>query len=242
KRIVGGREAKEGEFPFVAHLSYTRDKRPLQCVGTIIHPEVIVVPAFCLVHPNTLQVINHDELLVGYGSTERSKLRHARVVKVAVDPQFKRKEMANDIALLQVEPLDFSLPSVDRIPVYSGSVKENEQLDVMGWGVDKEVGGEWSEKLLTTGVRIGDPERCRRSRNYNGVEGRVLCTDNKLYPGHDLCDGEFGASLVAKVNGHYQLVGIYSYHVDLSPEGYDRCAKNSSLAFYTHVYSYLDFI
>ncbi|KAJ1964541.1 hypothetical protein GGI12_001352 [Dipsacomyces acuminosporus] len=242
KRIIGGREAKEGEFPFVAHLSYARDKRPLQCVGTIIHNKVIVVPAYCVVHPDTLKMIHHDELLIGYGSTERSKLRHVRVIKIAVDPQYSPRQMRNDIALLQVEPLDFKLPGVDRIPIYSGTVKEKQQMDVMGWGVDTPAGGQWSEKLLTTSVRIGSQKRCQKSRNYNGVEGRVLCTDNQLYPGHDLCDGEFGASLVAKVDGHYQLVGMYSYHIDLSPQGYDRCAKNSSLAYYTHMAGYLDFI
>ncbi|KAJ1826391.1 hypothetical protein LPJ56_002197 [Coemansia sp. RSA 2599] len=115
-------------------------------------------------------------------------------------------------------------------------------LDVMGWGNNKEVDGEWTERLMTTGVVIGSPDVCAQSRNYNGIEGRVLCTDNKAYPGHDLCDGEFGASLVVKVDGAYQLVGTYSYHTDSSQEGYNRCAKNTSLAFYTHVYSYLGFI
>ncbi|KAJ2293294.1 hypothetical protein IW139_004361, partial [Coemansia sp. RSA 353] len=103
-------------------------------------------------------------------------------------------------------------------------------------------GGEWTERLRTTSVVISDSDQCRRSRNYNGVEGRVLCTENKLNPGHDLCDGEFGASLIAKVDGQFQLFGTYSYHIDLSPEGYNQCAKDSSLAFYTHIYSYIGYI
>ncbi|KAJ1860119.1 Ovochymase-1 [Coemansia sp. RSA 1722] len=242
KRVVGGREAKEGEFPFVANLQYTHDKIPLQCVGTIIHEQVIIVPAFCVVHLGTNKVVDYKELIVGYGSVERSKQQHARVVTIVVNPEFAPKEMASDIALLQVEPLNLTYPNVARIPIYTGSIHPDQRLDVMGWGNDKETNGEWTETLRTTSVVVGGPDVCAQSPNYNGPEGRVLCTDNKAYPGHDLCDGEFGASLVVKVDGAYQLVGTYSYHTDSSAEGYNRCAKNTSLAFYTHVYSYLGFI
>ncbi|KAJ1956040.1 Transmembrane protease serine 4 [Linderina pennispora] len=241
KRIVGGREAKQGEFPFVAHLSYTRDKMPIQCVGTILHDQIILVPAFCVVHQGTEQVIRPDELLIGYGSVERSKLRHARVLEIAVHRKYTHNGIHNNIALVRVEPLEFS-ETVNRIPVFSGSVSARERMEVMGWGADDQIGAKWSETLKTTDVRIGDSARCQRSENYNGVEGRVLCSDNMLNPGHDLCNGEVGAPLVHDVDGQKQLVGIYSYHIDLSKEGYDLCAKNSSLAYYTHVYSYLDFI
>ncbi|KAJ2156555.1 Trypsin-2 [Coemansia sp. RSA 552] len=242
RRVVGGREAREGEFPFVANIQYTHDQRPLQCVGTIIHSQVIVLPAFCVVHPQTHRPVDHRDLVVGYGSVERSRQRHARVVKIVAHKEFVADEMTNDIALLQVEPLDLTAPGADKIPVYTGGVHAHQQLDVMGWGMDGEAVGEWSEKLRTTSVTIGETDRCRKSGNYNGVEGRVLCTDNQLNPGHDLCDGEFGASLVAKVDGQSQLVGMYSYHVDTSAEGYSRCAKNTSMAFYTHIYGYIGFI
>ncbi|KAJ1864103.1 hypothetical protein LPJ73_000357 [Coemansia sp. RSA 2703] len=242
KRIVGGKEAGDYEFPFVADIQYTRDRISLQCVGTIIHEQVIVVPAFCVVHLGTTRVVDFRDLIVGYGSAERSKQQHARVVTIVVNPEFRAKEMTNDIALLQVEPLNLTLPNADRIPIYTGSVHPGQKLEVMGWGNDKATGGKWSERLLSTDVVIGKSEVCSQSSNYNGDEGRVLCTDNSLNPGHDICDGEFGASLVTKVDGKYQLVGTYSYHTDSSAEGYNQCAKNSSLAFYTHVYSYLGFI
>ncbi|KAJ1642917.1 hypothetical protein LPJ64_005267 [Coemansia asiatica] len=242
KRVIGGREAKEGEFPFVANLQYTRDKISLQCVGTIIHDQFIVVPAFCVVHLGTNKAVDYRDLIVGYGSIERSKQQHARVVTIVVNPEFVPKEMTNDIALLQVEPLNLTYLSAARIPIYTGSIHPGQRLDVMGWGNSKEINGEWSETLMTTSVVIGSPNVCAQSSNFNGIEGRVLCTDNKAYPGHDLCDGEFGASLVVKVDNVYQLVGTYSYHTDSSAEGYNRCAKNTSLAFYTHIYSYLGFI
>ncbi|KAJ1939214.1 hypothetical protein FBU59_004200 [Linderina macrospora] len=220
KRIVGGHDAKQGEFPFVAHLSYTRDKVPVQCVGTILHPQIILVPAFCVVHAGTEQRIRPDELLVGYGSVERSTLHHARVRDIAVHHGYKHKGIHDNIALIQVEPLEFS-ETVNRIPVFSGSVEARERMEVMGWGADDQIGVKWSETLKTTDVRIGEGARCQRSENYNGVEGRVLCSDNMLNPGHDLCNGEVGAPLVRSVDGQNQLVGIYSYHVDLSKEGYD---------------------
>ncbi|KAJ2307021.1 hypothetical protein IWW54_004536 [Coemansia sp. RSA 2705] len=242
RRIVGGREAGKDEFPFATNIQYAHDKRSLQCVGTIVHSQVIIVPAFCVVHPDTHQPVDHRDLVVGYGSIERSKQRHARVVKVVVNHEFVPKEMTNDIALLQVEPLDLSGPSVQRIPVYTGTIHAGKELEVMGWGNDQATGGAWSEKLKTTSVVVSDSNHCRQSANYNGVEGRVLCTENQLRPGHDLCDGEFGASLVGRIDGQLQLFGTYSYHTDMSPEGYNKCAKNSSLEFYTHIYSYIGFV
>ncbi|KAJ2820070.1 hypothetical protein IWW50_005206, partial [Coemansia erecta] len=227
KRIVGGRKAEEGEFPFVANIQYTHDKRPLQCVGTIVHSQVIIVPAFCVIHPDTHRPVDHRDLVVGYGSIDRKRQHHARVIKIAVNHDFVPKEMSNDIALLQVEPLDLTLPSVQRIPIYTGSIHARQKLEVMGWGSDGVTGGQWAERLRTTSVIVSDSKQCQRSRNYNGLEGRVLCTENQLNPGRDLCDGEFGASLVSQIDGKFQLFGTYSYHIDTSPEGYNQCAKNS---------------
>ncbi|KAJ2645951.1 Ovochymase-2 [Coemansia sp. RSA 1250] len=242
KRVVGGKEALPKEFPFVVNVQNAKGQRSLQCVGTILHNQVIVVPAFCVVHPDTHSPVDRQDLVVGYGSEIRSQQKHARVVKIAANHDFVRKEMTNDIALLQVEPLDLGRSGAQRIPIYTGSIHAGQELQVMGWGSDKVSGGEWSEALKYTNVILSNSTQCHKSRNYNGIEGRVLCTENRLNPGHDVCDGEFGAALVVKINGHYQLLGMFSYHIDTSDEGYSQCAKDTSLAFYTHIYSYMGFI
>ncbi|KAJ2448576.1 hypothetical protein EV183_005372 [Coemansia sp. RSA 2336] len=242
KRVVGGTEALPKEFPFVANVQNAKEQRSLQCVGTILYNQVIVVPAFCVVHPDTHLPVDRQDLVVGYGSNIRSQQKHARVVKIVVNREFDRKEMTNDIALLQVEPLDLGQSGTQKIPIYAGSIRAGQKLRVMGWGSDQVSGGEWSETLKSTEVVLSNSTQCHKSRNYNGIEGRVLCTENRLSPGHDVCDGEFGASLVVKVNGHYQLLGMFSYHIDTSDKGYNQCAKDTSLAFYTHIYSYIGFI
>ncbi|KAJ2705808.1 Hyaluronan-binding protein 2 [Coemansia spiralis] len=96
---------------------------------------------------------------------------------------------------------------------------------------------------MATQVKVGSVAVCRQAQpQYRSADGPDVCTVNALTPGQDSCQGDSGSPTVITSGGSVQLAALTSSGVDLSNPGAADCAMPNGLAFYTHVYYFIDFI
>lgn len=106
-RIVGGATATFGQFPWQAQV-YAEDsfnqKPKFTCGGTLVSHDLIITAAHCIKYtsPERYSVILgrqylnlKDEICPGYE-------QKFQVVRMAVHPEFNKRHLTNDIALLWI--------------------------------------------------------------------------------------------------------------------------------------------
>ncbi|KAH7950807.1 hypothetical protein HPB52_001933 [Rhipicephalus sanguineus] len=157
-KIVGGRPAKQCEFPWQVSLQVHGYHF---CGGSILSPDTVVTAAHCLGgkrDPTTLDVVAGNVDL----KKRSAHYQRRRVKSAARHENFGKRGMRDDIALLRLEePFDFEgsdgcvsavcLPEPDR--------KMRDAIVVSGWGTTRE-GGRLSTELLAVSVRVTDDVYC----------------------------------------------------------------------------------
>ena len=101
-RIVGGKEAGKGQFPWLAQLSVKHGGRfRLACGGTLVSAQVVLTAAHCI---KTLEVDNYQVLLGKHRSdiSEPCTEQKFQVEKIQVHPGYSRKTLHNDIAMVWI--------------------------------------------------------------------------------------------------------------------------------------------
>jgi len=165
-RIVGGREASTGEFPWQAQLWTLKSGRwKFQCGGTLINEDAVITAAHCFKHFN----LTEYEIRLGrHDSHERDECgeQRVRLRAVHVHDEFNAARLSSDLALVFVaseydQKVLFTdviqpacLPASTEDPLYSvGSVGY-----VSGWGLtDEKDSGSAAKKLQWVSVSTPCP-------------------------------------------------------------------------------------
>lgn len=131
--IVGGQPAKVGQFPYAVSL---RTLNKHFCGGAIINNRWIATSAYCVYEGRTSRPSN---ILAYVGAHRRNDGRSHEVVRIVRHPQFNRRTMANDIALLTTRTeINFvagrvaacRLPRIELLPSQTGL-----PVVMSGWGL-----------------------------------------------------------------------------------------------------------
>lgn len=146
ERIVGGKMAETGQFPYHAELS---NRTHFYCGGSIIGERFILTAAQCTYkkRSNLTNII----ALVGASSIISTQSRLHLINRLVNHPRFNHRTLANDISVLRtVEKIVFnwstqpiSLPTTD-VPV-----EGNVPATVTGYGQNK-MGVSCTEVLRST--------------------------------------------------------------------------------------------
>ncbi|XP_077774254.1 serine protease 33-like [Podarcis muralis] len=244
-RIIGGKKADEGEWPWQASI---RRNRLHICGGSLVSSQWVVTAAHCFEGP-----LNLPEFRVNLGEYELPKpapsMVSSAVSRIIVHPSYAGEGLSADIALMQLkEAVNFSR-TISPICLPSSSDPDTFPVGmacwVTGWGLISADGYFMARTLQELEVPILGTEECDQMfhEDSNGTEtvplGHRLIYKDMICAGYpdgnkDTCQGDSGGPLACKQKGTWFLAGVVSFGVD--------CAKPKRPGIHTRVTSYMDWI
>ncbi|CAL8124258.1 unnamed protein product [Orchesella dallaii] len=222
KRIVGGTEAKYGQFPWqvsVRRTSFFGFSSTHRCGGALINEQWVATAGHCVDDLMTSQI----KIRLGEFDFSNTKESHAHqekgIKKKIVHPSYNFFTYENDLALLKLEtPVNLTAtPHI--VPIClpgSDDLLIGENATVTGWGRLSE-GGQLPNTLQYVQVPIISNDKCRdmflKSGRMEHIPEIFLCAgyDNG---GRDSCQGDSGGPLqVVGSDKRYFLAGIISWGI-----------------------------
>nr|XP_054763581.1 prostasin-like [Lytechinus pictus] len=214
-RVVGGANAKEGEFPWMVYL-YDYEYGQV-CGGTLIAPEWIVTAAHCVVDiPYTVDHIILGDLLLSSPSNHHLNLSLAEII---VYPEYNRVTYDGDVALIRlshpVSFTDYLRPAC--LAESAEEVQDYKRCTVSGWGdTESDFIADVLQKAV---VGLIPQETCARLYP-NETTDLMMCAGYER-GGIDTCQGDSGGPLVCEgEDGRWHLVGVTSWGNGCADPGY----------------------
>ncbi|CAG2102654.1 unnamed protein product [Medioppia subpectinata] len=222
QRVVGGKDAEEGAYPWIAAILKNGDG---WCGGAILNEWWIITASHCF-----MASMDPKEYVVRVGTINRNVGATYKIEKLIMHERFHLDSMFNsDIALLKVErPIKMG----DRVngiclPTTSFEEPMTANLVITGWGVtkfqDKELPVILQEVTLP---RISDGECVIKYQpRSQTIYKSQLCT---WAQGKDACQGDSGGPAIEVQNSRAVLIGIVSYGAKCAGAIYcDKSIKTS---------------
>jgi len=215
-RIVGGDDAREGEFKFMVIWDAS-------CGGSLIHDELVLTAAHCGFLTGGVRI---GSLFMNRGGVSRS------VVRKVGHPGYNDATTANDYMILKLnEPVDISVYQPIKLNDNANVPPTNEMLTVIGFGATSE-GGSGSNKLQKVAVPTNSNQQCQSQ--YSGIDERIHLCAGFQQGGKDSCQGDSGGPIFRTQGGKRVQVGVVSFG--------EGCARPNNSGVYARVSGAYDWI
>lgn len=222
--IVGGEEAKVGEFPFMVSLQNPQNGRHF-CGGSLIAKNWVLTAAHCVNDSDPVQIrIGLHDLRETQGSevfTVKRKFIH---------PEYNRVRYDADYALLELSADSKFKP----VKIQAAEVDFEASFDVLtaGWGVTREGSYSTSPKLMKVTMPLVPQKTCQDSYP-SSLTDRMICA-GLAEGGKDSCQGDSGGPLFYKIKGRYALIGVVSWG--------EGCARPKKYGIYSRISKEIEWI
>ncbi|XP_048468709.1 chymotrypsin-like elastase family member 2A [Rhincodon typus] len=236
-RIVGGRDAVEGAWPWQVSLQVT-NKHAHVCGATVISQWWLLSAAHCFPSTNGFNNKNHWRAVMGLRDLSiHSKWTITRKIDVLILHE-KYNNIQNDIAVLKVDRVigfgDYiraaCLPKPGKF-----HIEKWNHCHVTGWGL-MEQNGAPARILQEAEVKLISLETCQQVNWYgNRVTDKMICA-GFAGGGIDACQGDSGGPLSCQLKGtdRFYVVGVVSWG--------QGCAQRFKPGVYTSTSTYGDWI
>uniref|UniRef100_A0A3P9QGJ1 Acrosin n=1 Tax=Poecilia reticulata TaxID=8081 RepID=A0A3P9QGJ1_POERE len=214
-RIIGGRDAPEGAWPWQASIQFLGTHF---CGGTIISNKWVVSAAH-LVEKKTKES-STDFLTVLVGITALSKpgphSQRRGVKNVIIHERYDFNSSNNDVALLMLKsPLKFTnyiQPCCIPMSINHQVALNLSNCFITGWGSINYKGGA-VDMLQEAELELIETLRCNQKHWYNGLITENMLCAGMLTGGVDTCQGDSGSPLqcYSEKDDQYYLIGVTSF-------------------------------
>jgi secreted trypsin-like serine protease len=256
--IVGGHPADEGKYPWQVRLYSSMDDNVGFCGGSLIGDQWVLTAGHC--------VLDTSSVVVGYGSTDRTKTTKIMSEKITVNPGYLAGKKA-DLALIKLKK---PIPNAPAISFADAAEDHNllaagAKVTVTGWGaiwdfqafqnsMDVMAGRrsvserklldqnelEAPRKLHEVDIEVIDPQECKAVYDSLQVPAFTI-GDTEICAtgpsgGKDSCFGDSGGPLVAPASNDGGFVQVGI--VSWGPQ----CGNPLYPGVYTRVSSFNDWI
>jgi trypsin len=217
-KIVGGRKALPGEFPYIVSL---QDRAGHFCGGSLIKKNWVLTAAHCVGKDSRLErvIIGMQDLR----DTSTSEIKTAK--KIIVHPLYNDDTMDWDFALIELNS-DSAFPPIDlntrEFAIHKGDAI---LMTIAGWGLLHETDTDLPNELRTVQLPLISSSVCNKVYK-NQITDRMLCAGIDR-GGKDSCQGDSGGPMTFNDNGHLVLAGIVSWG--------DGCARPHAFGIYSKV-------
>lgn len=242
-KIINGKPAKSGAYPFIASLGFANTTHYFHmCGANIIDNTYIWTAAHCVKElgnkydPESF-FKNKGRLLVvitGIDSLDLSKATDMAkiyiVERVTYNTKYIRITDPFDIAVLRLmDRIEFNSRTkpVERPSSTKYDVVFGKKLTAIGWGVTET--GKLSEKLMMTELTVINKNN--QNNECNGLDDSFYCIKDLTSTHSSSCFGDSGGPLVIEENGKWVLYGLTSFGL---VDEKRRC-KNTAPSFYSMV-------
>ena len=256
--VVGGKPVPPGKYPWQVRLYESMDDTVGFCGGSIIAPQWVLTAGHCL--------IDVEDVVVGYGSTDREKTTKVASEKIIVHPDYVAGQKA-DLALIKLKT---PIPNAPAIGVADPAadkdlLPDGAAVTVTGWGATWDTGvfdsfmsvlnanrSASQRKLFSSQelqaprqlheveIKVVDPESCKQTYaalNYPDWSiGETEICAAEPEGGKDSCYGDSGGPLVVPANTPKGFIQVGI--VSWGPQ----CGNPTYPGVYTRISSFTDWI
>ncbi|WP_166405101.1 trypsin-like serine protease [Desulfonema ishimotonii] len=234
-RIVGGKEAEKGAWPWMAAIvdaDSTSNYDGQFCGAELIHPQWAITAAHCV----DGELPQNIAVALGLHNLETDTGERVGVKRIIVHPDYNDRTDDVDIALLE---LDRSV-EYETLSLYTGTDSLSGKTAVtIGWGSTDPVFKSYPEELRQVSVPVVSNTTCNAAFNAYASYYDDPITDNMMCAGFeeggkDACQGDSGGPLIVAEDGQWQLAGVVSWG--------EGCAEPGIYGVYTRVSRFADFV
>ncbi|KAH3746872.1 transmembrane protease serine 3-like [Dreissena polymorpha] len=234
-KIVGGRIAQHGEFPWQVSIRYMGQH---VCGGTLVSDTYVVTAAHCFEDLGTYAT----QWTIGVGlqyHVSNSPNNVIHVSRVTPHERFNQRTNENDIAVIKLsKPIDLTGPYTRAACLPESSDQfVNDVCTVSGWGAtyyDPNGRAPVTDQLEYVNLRTISNTDCTYYLGYGSIHPSNICAGATSTGGQDACQGDSGGPLVCKRSNGWVLTGVVSWG--------DGCGKARRPGVYTRVTSFLDWV
>jgi secreted trypsin-like serine protease len=221
-RVIGGEDARAGQFPFAAAIQVQTSTSRFFCGGTLTANQWVATSGHC--------VYNGVVFTIQLGSIELVSDDPNRVTVSSstyiLHPDFNPETIENDIGLIKLRmSVEYHI-YLHPIHPREGTLSDNASVYVLGWGQTSDSNAELSNSLQYSVLSVITNAECRITYG-NQITDKMVCAIGNYNEG--TCTGDNGGGMVVQNGRTYALVGIASFVSSdgcesIHPSGFTRTA------------------